>query len=139
MTVSDAIIKWLKTFNPSEYWKMSKINTDRQPDVIATYALTKEPIDNVKRYVSGREEHTQYYQISARLDFQTESDRKNNGGFCEALEEWVNAQDKAENRPIIAGANVSKVFVSSSFYVGTTAENSAVYSLTLAIKFERRS
>lgn len=138
MTTSDAIIAWLKTFNPSNHSKIKTMQTDRQSDTVATYALTKEPIDNVKRYVSGKEEHEQYYNFTARLDFQTENSRRDNGDFLEALEEWVITQNKADNRPNISGCNVSMIKVTSSFYVGATAQNSAVYSLTLAIKFSKQ-
>ena len=138
MTTSDAIIAWLKTFSLNNNSKIKQMQTDRQSDDVATYALTKEPIDNVKRYVSGKEEHEQYYNFTARLTFQTETSRRDNGNFLEALEEWVNTQNKADNRPNISGCDVSNIKVASSFYVGATAQNSAVYSLTLAIKFSRQ-
>lgn len=134
MTISDSIINWLNGFT-SEYWNIDKIDTDMQSDSSLTYALTKEPIKNVKRYVSGREEHTEYYQFSARLDSQTNSDRKDNGGWLEALEKWISDKNKSEDFPTLASGIVTHIGVSSTFYLGTTSENTSVYSLTIEISY----
>ena len=48
MTVSQAIIKWLKEFDPAEYWRMQKIDTDIQSAEVDSYSLVKEPVQNVK-------------------------------------------------------------------------------------------
>lgn len=134
MTISDSIINWLNGFT-SEYWSIDKIETDIQSDSSLTYALTKEPITNVKRYVSGREEHTEYYQFSARLDSQTNTDRKDNGGWLEALEKWIFSKNKAEEFPTLESGTVSHIGVSSTFYLGKTNENTSVYSLTIEISY----
>ena len=56
MTVSKAIIEWLKEFNPEEYQKMHNISTDlMQHDV--DYVLVKEPVKNVKKFISGTQVH----------------------------------------------------------------------------------
>ena len=135
MTVSDAIISWLKTFESTEYWNMPRIDTDNQSAKVLTYALIKEPTINVKHYLSGAEEHTEYYQLSARLSSQTNDDRVDNGGFLEAVEAWIAVQNKLCNFPDIDYASVNRIGISSSFYVGTTDDKDAVYSLTIEIKF----
>ena len=74
MTVSSAIIKWLKSFNPTEYWKMGKIDTDIQSAEVETYSVMKEPVRNIKSYISGRKIITDHYMIQARLALHFEKD-----------------------------------------------------------------
>lgn len=129
MTVSEALIDWL------EQYGMGCIDTDRQSDVVATYSLTKEPTDNIKTYLSGKVEHTQYYQLSARLDTQMDVDRIDNGRWLEGLERWVSNKNRLGELPSITGATVKSVEITSSFYCGMSQSNSSIYSLTVAIKY----
>lgn len=128
-TVSDAIITWLKTNN------ISKIDTDRQSANTMEYALIKEPTINEKRYVSGRVIRTEYYQFSARLDSQTDYDRRENGSWFEDLEKWIAEQDASGNFPVIQNADVSKIRVTSSFCLGATQDNNSIYSITIEITY----
>ena len=48
MTVSESIITWLREFKPK------KIDTDIQRAGTGKYSLAKEPIQNVKSYLSGK-------------------------------------------------------------------------------------
>lgn len=77
MTVSQAIIKWLLSFN-SEYGNMSGIDTDIIKGTAASYALVKEPVQNKKKDILGNVTYTDHYQLAARLDSQTNSDRIDN-------------------------------------------------------------
>lgn len=133
MTVSENIIEWLKTFNPSDYWNMPEIDTDLQAGRVASYSLLKEPIVNVKHYLSGKEEHDEFYQLSARLESQENLDRVDNGAWLEALEKWVREQNKAKNFPNIAG--ITRVEISSSFSMGRVDANTSLYSLTIKVKY----
>ena len=49
MTVSESIIKWLQEFD------IGSISTDIQKSG-AGYSLAKEPIQNIKTYLSGQKE-----------------------------------------------------------------------------------
>lgn len=133
MTVSESIINWLKGYVEN------RVDTDIQSDSVMTFALSKAPTVNVKNYVSGREEHTEYYQFTARLDSQTNLDRIDNQSFFEGFEEWVRLQNREENFPAIENAVVSKISVSNSFYLGSTAENNSLYQLTIAIQFMKEN
>ena len=136
MTVSSAIIKWLKSFNPAEYWKMGKIDTDIQSAEVETYSVVKEPVRNVKSYISGRKIITDHYMIQARLASQTNTDCMDNSGFGEALEEWVSEQNREKNYPDLIGAKVIQVGVTSPFVAGTSETNNIVYQMTVSIKYE---
>lgn len=137
MTVSGAIIKWLKTFDPIEYWKMKQIDTEIQSTTVDSYSLVKEPVRNVKSYVSGRKVITDHYMIQARLSSQTNADRIENNGFGEALEDWVSEQNKAKNFPQIPDAKVQNISVTTPFCLGTTDTSNSIYQLTVAIKYEK--
>lgn len=138
-SVSDALITWLKTFNPLEYWKMNKIDTDMQPASDDTYAVVNEPTMDVKKYISGLEEHTDYYQVSARLDTQKDADRRVNTEWFEALKEWVTLQNRVNNLPVIVGATVSKVELTSNPYIMATDGVLSVYAMTIAISYTKHT
>ena len=136
MTISEAIIKWLKLFDPAEYWKMGKIDTDIQSAEVETYSVVKEPVRNVKSYISGRKIITDHYMIQARLASQTNTDRIDNNGFGEALEDWVSQQNKNKNFPVITDAAVTQVSVTTPFCIGSTATGNSIYQMTVSIKYE---
>lgn len=137
MTVSESIIKWLHEFDLEEYGRLKQINTDIQGATVDTYALVKEPIKNVKTYLSGRKEITEHYAITARLASREDRERVHNMGFGEALEEWVTDQNTAEHYPEIPGARVKKISVTTPFFLGTTQTNDSVYQMTVQIKYEK--
>lgn len=131
MTVSDSIIKWLMTYDES----VEGIDTDIVSASITSYALVKEPTINTKHYLSGRVERTEYYQFTARLDTQLNADRIDNSQWLENLEKWIEEQKRTGNLPMLERYIVSDVFISTSYYLGQTAEDSSLYSLTIAIKY----
>ena len=135
MTVSEAVIKWLKSFSPEEYWKMKHIDTDLMHGNV-DYALIKEPMRNVKAYLSGKKIITDHYMILARLPSNSNTDCIDNSGFGEALEEWVSMQNRKKNYPVIPGVKVTQVGVTIPFVAGTNETNNILYQMTVAIKYE---
>ncbi len=135
MTVSEAVIKWLKSFSPEEYWKMKHIDTDLMHGNV-DYALIKEPVRNVKAYLSGKKIITDHYMILARLPSNSNTDCIDNSGFGEALEEWVSMQNRKKNYPVIPGVKVTQVGVTSPFVAGKNETNNILYQMTVAIKYE---
>ena len=138
MTVSEAIIKWLKTFNPEEYWKMKQVDMEIQSANVDSYSLVKEPVRNEKKYITGRKVITEHYMLQARLSSQTNTERIENNGFGEALEEWVSDQNNAKNFPKVPDATVQSVNVTTPFYLGKTETNNSIYQLTVAISYEKQ-
>lgn len=137
MTVSEAIIQWLKTFHPEEYWKMKQVDTEIQPANVDSYSLVKEPVRNEKTYITGKKIITDHYMLQARLSSLSNTDRIENNGFGEALEAWVSEQDKEKNFPQIPDATVQSVSITTPFYLGKTDTNNSIYQLTVAIKYEK--
>jgi len=116
---------------------MKKIDTDIQSANADSYTLIKEPVRNVKPYISGRKVYTDHYMIMARLPSQSNTDRIENTGFGEALEGWVRDQDLKENYPELTGAIVSKISVTTPFYIGSTNTNDSLYQMTVAIEYRK--
>lgn len=131
MTVSESIINWLYGYDTN----VDGIDTDIVSASTASYALSKEPTVNIKKYLSGKVERTEYYQLTARLDSQTNADRKDNTMWLEGLEKWVKEQTEQGNVPIVNGKPVTDIYISSSFYLGRNAEDNSLYSLTMAIRY----
>lgn len=137
MTVSQAVINWLLTFD-SEYGKMTGIDTDIIKGTTASYALVKEPVQNKIEDILGNVTCTDYYQLAARLDSQVNSDRIDNVAFLEALTEWIREKDKAKDYPVIEHGTVTveKIEVTTPFYLGKTDGDNSIYQLTIAIKYK---
>ena len=134
MTVSEAIITWLKTFKPHGLWDMQTINTDVMHSTV-DYALVKEPVRNIKRYVSGTEIITEHYQLRAKLDSTNDTDSVENGAWLEQLTDWVETKNKNKEFPTLA--DVKEVGIASPFYVGRTEDKKAIYQLTIFITFRK--
>lgn len=137
MTISQEIIKWLKTFNPEEYRKMKRIDTDIQSAEVESYSLAQAPVRNVKKYITGREVCTDHYVLMARLASQTNTDRIDNNGFGEALENWISEQNKSHIYPDIPEYQVTNISTTTPFYLGKTDTNNSLYQLTIAVKYEK--
>ncbi len=137
MTVSEAIISWLKEFQPSDAWPMKKINTDLMHTDV-DYALVKEPIRNVKTYISGTKIITEHYQIVARLDVCSDRDSVENGAWFEKLTDWIEERNQNQVFPKLQeGLEVQDIGVSSPFYMGMTKDRKAIYQMTIFIRYKK--
>lgn len=138
MTVAGSIIEWLKKYS-TDPKLLSVIDTDLQSGEDYTYSLVKEPVQNVKAYLSGRKRYTDHYMIQARLPSQYDEDRVDNIAFGEALEEWVSRKNREGDFPDIPGASVQKISVTTPFYMGKTETNNSIYLMTIAIQYEKEN
>lgn len=139
MTVSEAVIGWLKTFNPEDYWRMKQVDTDIQSAKVDSYALIKEPVRNERNYITGKKVITDHYTLMARLSSQSNADCIENSGYGEALEGWVEEQNRIKNYPQIPNAVAQDISITTPFYLGKAdANNSSLYQLTVAIKYEKQ-
>ena len=138
MTVSESIIKWLKEFNPEEYWKMNQINTDvMHKDV--DYVLVKEPVRNIRTFISGTQIITEHYQFIARLDSFNDRDSVDNGAWMEILTDWIGKRNKEKVFPDLQSGAVQEIGVSSPFYAGKSEDKKAVYQLTIFIRYRKEN
>ena len=135
MTVSQSVIEWLKRFDAE---KIKTINTDIRPAKVNSYALVKEPIVNVRKFISGTQEITEHYVLMALLDSQDNADRRENTAWGEQLEQWIADKCKVKEFPSIAGASVESVDVTTPFYLGSKeSTNESMYQLSISIKYRK--
>lgn len=132
MTVSGAIINWLKSFHP----EMNNINTDVMHGNV-DYALVKEPVRNVKKFISGTEIITEHYQLRARLDSLNDNDSVDNNTWLEALTDWVEKQNRAKNYPDVP--ETMEIGIASPYYMGRSEDEKAIYQLTIFIRYRREN
>ena len=137
MTVSEAIIKWLKEFNPAEYWKIHKINTDLMHNDV-DYVLVKEPIRNVKTFISGTQVITEHYQFRARLEVINDKDSVENEAWLEALTDWIYNQNLHKAFPQLHSGEVQTIGIASPFYLGRAEDRKAIYQLTIFIRYMKK-
>lgn len=76
MTVIESIIQFLGMYEIE-----SRIGIDKLESQTASYSLMKAPQENVQHFISGMEIHTDYYQLMARLDAQSEQERIANNAW----------------------------------------------------------
>ena len=136
MTVIQGIIKWLQTFEPTESWKMRKINTDILPAKISDCAVVKEPIVNRKSFISGKTRTTGHYTLMTRLDSQLDDSRIENNEWGESLEQWIEEKNRNKQFPDIDGT-VQEIAITTPFYVGVGDMKESIYQLTISITYER--
>lgn len=136
MTVSESVIRWLKGFDAS---RLKSINTDMLAADVKSYALIKEPTQNVQSFLSGRKVITDHFTLMARLPSKTNSTRIDTSGFGEALADWISAQNAAGNYPAVENAKVQEISVTTPFYLGQSEENDSLYQMTVAIKYMKEN
>lgn len=137
MTVSQAIIQWLKTFKPEELPHMKQIDTDLLHGNV-DYALAKAPIVNVRHFIDGTEIHKEHYQIMARLASQTNADCVDNGEWLEALTEWIESKNRAREFPALESVTVKRIGISTPFHMGSAGQGVSLYQMTIYIEYVKK-
>lgn len=131
MTVVESIIQFLGMYEIE-----SRIGVDKLESQTASYSLMKAPQENVQRFISGMEIHTDYYQLMARLDSLSESERIENNAWGQGIAEWIRKKDDAGEYPVLDGYRCTGIGVSTPFYMEVTDNTSAIYQMTISIKYE---
>lgn len=133
MTVAQSVIEWLLQFDQK---KMKSISTDIRPAKVNSYALVKEPVVNIKKFVSGAKMVTEHYVLLTLLDSQDNVDRKENTVWGDQLEKWIEERCMLKDFPKVSGAEVKNVEVTTPFYVGSKENtNESMYQLSISIKY----
>lgn len=134
MTVIESIIQFLGMYEIE-----SRIGIDKLESQTASYSLMKAPQENVQHFISGMEIHTDYYQLMARLDAQSEQERIANNAWGQGITEWINRKDKEKQYPVLDGYRCTGISVSTPFYMRVTDISSAVYQMTIAIEYVKEN
>lgn len=133
MTISESIIKWLKTF------EKKKIETDSLRSASASYGLFKLPQVNSKKDILGNERRTEYYTFRVRLDSKLDPDRINNQKYMEMLTEWISEQNTEGNYPKLEAGRCEEVSVTTAFFVEKAENDTSIYQLTIGIVYVKEA
>lgn len=136
MTVSGAVINWLKSFGTQETGRLGHIDTELMHGNV-DYALVKEPVRNKKESITGDQTITDHYTLQARLPNSTNTDNVENDEFMEALEQWVTECNDSKEFPDIPNATVTEVGITTPFYVGRTGQDNSIYQMTISVVYEK--
>lgn len=139
MTVSESVIAWLKDFEPEGFGKLQSIDTDMQSTAVSTYALTKGPEHSSRTYLSGRKEYTIQYRFSARLSNANETQRVQNSAWGEALEAYIEENNKIGNLPVLKDGKLISIKTLTPFQVEKAEADSSLYQMTMEIKYVKES
>ena len=88
MTIIESIVQFLNQY------EKEKIGVDKLGSSTMSYSLMKEPQENVQRFISGLEVHTDYYQLAARRDAASEEDRIANNAWGQGIAEWISQKEQ---------------------------------------------
>lgn len=136
MTISESIMNWLKLFEREGLKGIEEITTDSLGPSADSYGLRKTKKTVVKKYLGGKEEHTEYYRFLARFDNRTEEARIVNGTWLEALCDWIADRNEAKEFPELGNrSSCTYIGVSTSFCMSMEEPETAVYMMTIAIKY----
>lgn len=131
MTVIESIISFLQ-----DYDQEAKIGIDKLESQTVSYSLMKAPQENVERFISGTEIHTDHYQLMARMDAVSEAERISNNAWGQGIAEWICQKSNAGVYPELEGYRCTDIGISTPFFMGSTPDNSsAVYQMTFFIKY----
>ena len=95
MTIIESIVQFLNQY------EKEKIGVDKLGSSTMSYSLMKEPQENVQRFISGLEVHTDYYQLAARRDAASEADRIANNAWGQGIAEWISQREQAGEYPAL--------------------------------------
>lgn len=131
MTIIESIVQFLNQY------EKEKIGVDKLGSSTMSYSLMKEPQENVQRFISGLEVHTDYYQLAARRDAASEADRIANNAWGQGIAEWISQKEQAGEYPALDGYVCAGIGISTPFYFGASDNGSAVYQVTIKIEYRK--
>ena len=131
MTIIESIVQFLNQY------EKEKIGVDKLGSSTMSYSLMKEPQENVQRFISGLEVHTDYYQLAARRDAASEEDRIANNAWGQGIAEWISQKEQAGEYPALDGYVSTVIGISKPFYFGASNNGSAVYQVTIKIEYRK--
>ena len=131
MTIIESIVQFLNQY------EKEKIGVDKLGSSTMSYSLMKEPQENVQRFISGLEVHTDYYQLAARRDAASEADRIANNAWGQGIAEWISQREQAGEYPALDGYVCTGIGISAPFYFGASDNGSAVYQVTIKIEYRK--
>lgn len=132
MTISKYIVDFLKLVGGVE------IDTNHVADGSDQYGLFKSPSRERKERIDGSYEITEHYQFIARLDSNSDTERKESDELLEDLTYKVDDYKYEYDYPAIdKNRKVTDISVTGCPYPAETANIGTLYQMSISITYER--
>lgn len=131
VNVSEALIKWLGVY------AKDKITTDSLGEDTISIGLFKTPQQSKKEDILGNITYDDYYTYTVRLDSVTDVNMIKNQEYMQSLSDWIEAQNNNKKYPDLKELMCLSVDVSTPFCMGVAEEHSAIYQLTIHVKYRK--
>ena len=132
MTISKYITELLKEN------KEISIETNHIADGSDKYGLFKSPSRDVKPFIDGSYEITEYYQFNARQKTNSESERKEADEWLEELAYWADDYSVINDFPEIDGnRRVTGFSITGNPYPMEADSRETLYHMSLSITYKR--
>ena len=132
MTISKYIVDFLKLVGGVE------IDTNHMANGSDQYGLFKSPSRERKEMIDGGYEITEHYQFLARLDSNSDTERKESDELLEDLTYKLDDYKYEYDYPAIdKNRRVTDIAVTGCPYVTEAADRDALYQISLSITYER--
>lgn len=131
-TVSSAVAAWLSFF------ENMTVDTNHVTDGSDKYGLFKSPNRNVKNFLNGSYEITEYYQFFARQASVSEEDRKDSDAWLEELAYWADDFSFVYEYPALdGGRKINMIELTGMPYPMETGSSDTLFQMSLAITYTR--
>ena len=131
MSKIKGLLEWFKTCPEIE--DITEIDVSQLAPEDPAAGLYKQPTITVQKLIDGSEIRTETYYLLFLRPMNLRTERVDNEEYLETVEDWIWAQELAENYPDI-GYPVHSIDMSNAFYMLSRPEDSAASHFTAPIK-----
>lgn len=131
--MDNSINNWLLQYGPIKEIAET-IHTEELPDEIETLALQRSGVENLPlKYISEKGWYRQYqYVLLLKNESEGDLQRLNNLDWLDKLSNWIDAQNRLRNYPILENKKVKKISCANAVTIDTNEDGSiSTYYLQL--------
>ncbi|MFT3982278.1 MAG: hypothetical protein QM697_00110 [Lachnospiraceae bacterium] len=133
MTVSEVIVTWLRQYQDVI------IETNHISDGSDKYGLIKSPNRDIKSFMDGSYEITEYYQFLAKQNGTSDYDRKDIDEWLEVLTYWVDDYPYEYEYPAIdTSRRIQSIVLTGCPYPMNADDQEILYQMSLKITYLRK-
>lgn len=131
MTIIESIIQFLGQYEADQ------IGVEKLGSKSTAYSLTKAPQEHVEKFISGLEIHTDYYELMARRDATSVTERIANHAWGQGIAEWIAQKERTGDYPALDGYVCTGLGISTPFALTSADSSSAIYQMTIKIIYRK--
>nr|DAF77983.1 MAG TPA: Minor capsid protein from bacteriophage [Caudoviricetes sp.] len=136
MSRTSGVVDWLSACPFLD--KIEAIDVNQLSPDLEALGVYKQPTRTVTELIDGSAIINEIYYLLFRQPAQLAQERLSSEEYLEKVEGWIEDQNWVENFPQI-GSAVHDVEVVNTFYMMDRDDDEAVYQLSIAITYERKS